>query len=1030
LVEPLETRTLPAAPGWLGQVASLGVESGHSVLGSARLLSLQQLQITGAPTPAFGAWVNGVIATGSPDVDWYSFTLSSAATVKLTSFDPLGSHFASTLSLYNTDPDARVDNSVDNFNNGNIPFPIPNDPYDPLGHRLLTQVQGTTAGGTSLVWQLAAGTYYVAVSGAGNRYFNPFVADSGLAGSSGAYQLAIEADNLPSTIGPKVLEPDITQNAVYSTSPLVLRVDFSKGLDPNTITANTVQLLWSTDGSFGAGTVSIALRMHFSPDANELQLTPSAPLQAGYYRLVLKGTGSEFLTDLAGDPLGQINWSGSGSDAVWNFRVTGSEGSATNGLAGNDTMGTAHFLGNVTSSGLVQVAGAIGDDPYYSFFDPSNSDPSSPSFQLPSNYAGADVDLYHFQISGPGSYIVLAEVFAGRIGSPLDSGLSLFKVVNGQLVLVTANDNTMNGLIASDPTIPGGYSGEPLFNDSTVNAGLTAGDYYLAVSSGANTPDALLGRAQGVDPVFDPNFAHSGDPGFGDFNGFTTGSYVLNLRVAPNPGAPHVISVSPSNNLTPISPPTQLVIRFDQAMNLQQLAYQAYLTTTQYLVSSVYVHGSDGRDYFPRLINYDPNTFTATFQMLDPLPNGFNILHLSGAYGLTNLGGTPLAGNSPGGDFLAAIQVQGSPQGTPGSSLVFQDHEPNNTPATPQDLGVLFPRMQQAGISVVRNAGNSVSDTADYYGFTVTQGRLYNFTLSGANLPPGIAPILTTTSGVPIPTSTVFLSGGVATTAFLQPGTYLVQIGGWSSTQAASVAYRLYIAIGQVGENPTPLLVGAAPALSIRLVNSSTTGTSLVSLSNGSGISPASLSTISGLPSLVNLLPSSLLANGVVGGVQANLPGNTALAGGNNAPTSPFALVRDMLDLMVLTQLNGTADESADPPLSSIMPMNWGFGGFPWGQAVDFLYRFTEWLGGPLGAVAPGAVLPPVGSQEPEAQDADMLEARCESKDAFDDSFRVEDSTWMSAVAALALVQVDHRRRKSRRAAARQADEPWMTNSA
>ena len=58
------------------------------------------------------------------------------------------------------------------------------------------------------------------------------------------------------------------------------------------------------------------------------------------------------------------------------------------------------------------VSGAIGDDPS---FNPSLApDPYNPEPQfIPAN----QVDLYHFQITGPGRYAMLAEVFAGRIGS-------------------------------------------------------------------------------------------------------------------------------------------------------------------------------------------------------------------------------------------------------------------------------------------------------------------------------------------------------------------------------------------------------------------------------------------------------------------------------------------------------------------------------------------------------------------------------------------------------------------------------------
>ena len=56
------------------------------------------------------------------------------------------------------------------------------------------------------------------------------------------------------------------------------------------------------------------------------------------------------------------------------------------------------------------------------------------------------MDLYHFQIIGPGRYAMLAEVFAGRIGSPLDPGISLYELdpSTGQLVFLAGDNNTVN----------------------------------------------------------------------------------------------------------------------------------------------------------------------------------------------------------------------------------------------------------------------------------------------------------------------------------------------------------------------------------------------------------------------------------------------------------------------------------------------------------------------------------------------------------------------------------------------------------
>src|SRR5262249_55814608 len=145
---------------------------------------------------------------------------------------------------------------------------------------------------------------------------------------------------------------------------------------------------------------------NFSSTANELQLVPASALKPGHYGV--------FLPDSSTSP-------------VVKFQVAGIEG----GLSANDSLATADALGNLTAGGSVQVQGVIGDDPAY---DPSNEDPfySNPA---------ADVDLYHFQISGPGRYAFNAEVFAGRIGSRLDPGVSLFRWDSSEHQLVFIDGN-------------------------------------------------------------------------------------------------------------------------------------------------------------------------------------------------------------------------------------------------------------------------------------------------------------------------------------------------------------------------------------------------------------------------------------------------------------------------------------------------------------------------------------------------------------------------------------------------------------
>src|SRR5439155_24606629 len=168
-------------------------------------------------------------------------------------------------------------------------------------------------------------------------------------------------------------------------------------------------------------------------------------------------------------------------------------------------------------AGLVQIAGAIGDDP-------TNPVPFNP----------ADVDLYHFRIQGAGRYALTAEVFAGRIGSGLDPALSLFELDSStrRLTFIASDDNSFNTTVTHD-----GRS-VPLFTDPVLDAGLTEGDYYLAVSASANVPMPALGRFPGAQGVFDPNVSHGGNAGS------TIGDYVLNVAAQAINDPPHVRAVS------------------------------------------------------------------------------------------------------------------------------------------------------------------------------------------------------------------------------------------------------------------------------------------------------------------------------------------------------------------------------------------------------------------------------------------------------------------------------------------------------
>jgi len=121
------------------------------------------------------------------------------------------------------------------------------------------------------------------------------------------------------------------------------------------------------------------------------------------------------------------------------FRISGIKGNPRAAAGADDTPATAQNLGELVGAGLVQMAGAIGDDP-----------------SAPIPWDPADVDLYHFHIQGPGRYALVAEVFAGRIDSTLQPGLSLFRVDSSGhgLDLVASNDGSFNRTETDDGAAP------------------------------------------------------------------------------------------------------------------------------------------------------------------------------------------------------------------------------------------------------------------------------------------------------------------------------------------------------------------------------------------------------------------------------------------------------------------------------------------------------------------------------------------------------------------------------------------------
>jgi hypothetical protein len=685
----------------------------------------------------------GNAASGAADVDWYSLQLDEPSILTVSG------NGATSIGLYVA-----------------APFDFA-DRFAQSGVRLHARTDVN-----HLQRPLAAGSYLIAVSGAGNDAFHPFIAGSGLDGATGDYQFEISTEPLAvdPTAGPKIIAADPAENAILSSSPFVLRFTLSAALNPDSASAgDTVRLLFNATGDFGDGSdQDIALDyVHYSDASGELQLTPSAPLLPGFYQVVLVGdfsTNFNVLTNEDGVPFGADADHPDGQDVHFAFQITANEGDSDPDSIPDDTATGAHELGDISSIGLVQQTGAIGDD-------------------ARSPFPGADVDMYHFQITGPGRYAVVAEIFARRLGSPLDPGVSLFRLdsSDSQLHLIAGNDNTMNDLPASNG------KNLPLLADSLVTAGLTAGDYYVVVSSRGNVPDSNRGILPGVDGVFDPNVSRSGS------SGFSRGPYLLNVLAQADDAPPTVVSVS--SDTSGSAAPTQFVVRFSEAVNLQQLAFTAFEQSGDTTLEPVYVETATGGRVYPRLLRFDSATHEATFLMLDRLPSGTSTLHLSGSLGLADFAGNPLVGDDATGDFSAAITVD-------------QGNSANDEGNRPQEIGVLFPHELRAGVVISRDAADQ-ADSADYR-IQLLQDQTYFFFLTGT---PGLQLHLFDADGKVVPTSPQGEGGQLA---LIRAGSYVVEITGGMSAKAGQ-AYQLRITLGGAGENPPPLNAGPAPLIRTRL---------------------------------------------------------------------------------------------------------------------------------------------------------------------------------------------------------------------
>ncbi|HEX5270620.1 MAG TPA: hypothetical protein VFW33_09050, partial [Gemmataceae bacterium] len=721
--------------------------------------------VLGGRAQASGAIGGG--PAGAADVSWYKFSLPATADVRLAASP------GTALGLYN---DAPPTYDPDLF--------AYLDPYTPTFHRLLAQsdpgpVVTGPAGPTTIDRLLAPGTYWVAVSGSGNDDFYPFLAGSGLPGRTGSYSLTVAAADpgagYDDPAVPVVLASDPAPGATLDYSPFILRFNLNAAPDPAAVAGykfdpgSLARLAFNTAADFGPdggasdvtdqylgfGTVTL------EPRANELQITPFAPLASGYYQVTLPGYGPN------------------GSDYVAQFRVAGPAGNADYLQQPGTWTGTAYEIPDVADGRLHRLTGAVGTDP---------TDPSG--------FYQAGVEIYHFTVPAGGTYSLGAEVFAGRIGSPLDAALSLYKVDDqGNTVFYAANGDSANTTAASNGQAP-------LFTDPALNVPLGPGEYYLAVSSGSNYPNPDDPNSSGY---FDPTVPQSGSTGISKN---ITGPYVLDVLVQPlTASAPRVVAVTPDTGPGGNGPLTGLRVRFDQPVNLLGLATRRYLQTAPTGVpdgglSSVTLTDAAGHPYDVRLASYDNDTNTATLILLDPVPAGEYTLHLSGTgpEAIAGASGVPLDGGEFSTTFAVAVGGNTERYWTPEVGF--------DSPQNPQPVPTLFPRLVSQGVTLARDTA-APAKAEDDYSVVLLQSRNYSFVLTGG---PGLTVTVLDATGAVDATITPGV-GLDSLPALLSAGTYTVRVT-WTD---GPTPYQLQIGYFGAPDNPTPLVSGPAPAVQVRL---------------------------------------------------------------------------------------------------------------------------------------------------------------------------------------------------------------------
>ncbi|MDP6635788.1 MAG: DVUA0089 family protein [Phycisphaerae bacterium] len=471
---------------------------------------------------------------------------------------------------------------------------------------------------------LAAGTYYVGVSGYPNYLYDPATSGSGSPSvTTGAYELRVVSDLSPVTIPDAGLEQAIRDELTIPTAPLTVGdmlslttldasisgigdltgLEFATNLNTLDLSFNQITdisplagLSSLTDLALNNNEISDLTPMVALTDLDYLDLGANyiaspAPLAGltGLTRLDLSSNHITNITSLAGlvnlelfGLYGNYLYLGPGSPAM--SVITGLQAGGTyfdivsHQREPGDATSSAYDMGSFGASVVHRVQSQeIGDG----------------------FYGAADVDFYKITLAAPGTLI--ADVDAESIGSGLDATLRLFDVAGLQIA----------------------YNDDAVDHDPYLSETLTAGTYYVGVSGYPNI--AYAPATAGTGAVSD-----------------TTGEYTLRLVSAssvvtiPDPFLEQAVR----DALTiPAAPLTQA-----DMLSLEILLAWGGVVDLTGLEFATNMHILSAGDGVNQIVNVAPLADLKKLTSVELADN--QITDVSLLAGLTRLTGLGLAGNN------------------------------------------------------------------------------------------------------------------------------------------------------------------------------------------------------------------------------------------------------------------------------------------------------------------------------------------------------------------------------------------------